>query len=129
MYYSDINKVKSKARAILNLKKDGEKLTGNDSEFIKELLEFHDKGEAKLRDFDSFEVGEHPDYAKTRCFFVNRKDGTKEDFSISKCITKLEHSSWNYDYISVYDLIKLIIIIYITWLIKLTKIYASQKAP
>ena len=118
MYYSDINKVKSKARAILNLKKDGEKLTGNDSEFIKELLEFHDKGEAKLRDFDSFEVGEHPDYAKTRCFFVNRKDGTKEDFSISKCITKLEHSSWNNDYISVYDLIKLIIIIYLTWLIK-----------
>ena len=129
MYYSDINKVKSKARAILNLKKDGEKLTGNDSEFIKELLEFHDKGEAKLRDFDSFEVGEHPDYAKTRCFFVSRKDGTKEDFSISKCITKLEHSSWKNDYISVYDLIKLIIIIYLTWLIKLTKIYASQKAP
>ncbi len=93
VYYADINKVKSKARAILNLKKDGEKLTGNDSEFIKELLEVHEKADAKLRDFDSFEVGEHPDYAKTRCFFVVRKDGTKEDFSISKCITKLEHSS------------------------------------
>ena len=53
----------------------------------------HEKGEAKLRDFDSFEVGEHPDYAKTRCFFVARKDGTKEDFSISTCITRLEHSS------------------------------------
>lgn len=99
VYYADINKVKSKARAILNLKKDGEKLTGNDSDFIKELLEMHDKGEAKLRDFESFEVGEHPDYAKTRCFFVARKDGTKEDFSISKCIIKLEHSSWREWYI------------------------------
>ena len=74
----------------MNLKKDGEKLTGNDADFIKELLEMHDKGAEKLRDFESFEVGEHPDYAKTRCFFVVRNDGSKEDFSISKCITKLE---------------------------------------
>lgn len=82
--------MKSKARAILNLKKDGESLTGNDADFIKELLQLHDKGEEKLRDLDHFEVGEHPDFAKTRCFFVVRKDGAKEDFSISKCITKLE---------------------------------------
>lgn len=85
-YYADINKVKSKARAILNLKKDGEKLTGNDSDFIHELLELHDKSEAKLRDFEHFEVGEHPEHLKTRCFFVVRKDGTKEDFSVSKCL-------------------------------------------
>jgi hypothetical protein len=37
--------VKSKARAILNLKKNGEKLAGNDEDFIKELLNFHEKGE------------------------------------------------------------------------------------
>ena len=92
-YYADILKVKSKARAILNLKKDGEKLTGNDEEFIKELLAFHEKGEKKLKDFEHFEVGEHPDFSKTRCFFVVRKDGTKEDFSISKCIQRLEQQS------------------------------------
>ncbi len=45
VYYADINKVKSKARAILNLKKDGEKLSGNDEQFIKELLNFHEKSE------------------------------------------------------------------------------------
>ena len=77
----------------MNLKKDGEKLSGNDEEFMKELLKFHDKGEAKSKDFASFEVGEHPDFAKTRCFFVVRKDGTKEDFSISKCIINLEKQS------------------------------------
>lgn len=43
VYYLDINKVKSKSRAILNLKKDGETIEGNDAEFIKELLEFHEK--------------------------------------------------------------------------------------
>lgn len=44
-FYADINKVKSKARAILNLKKDGEQLTGNDEEFIKELIKFHEKSD------------------------------------------------------------------------------------
>lgn len=93
VYYTDISKVKSKARAILNLKKDGESLSGNDEEFIKELLKFHDKHEEKMKNFDHFEAGEHPNYEKTRCFFAVRKDGSKEDFSISKCIFNLEKQS------------------------------------
>jgi hypothetical protein len=90
VYYLDVNKVKSKSRAILNLKKDGERIEGNDADFIKELLEFHDKKDQKLKDFDHFEVGAHPSYEKTRCFFVVRKDGSKEDFSVTKCILNLE---------------------------------------
>lgn len=82
--------MKSKARAILNLKKDGEKLTGNDEEFMKELIKFHDKGTEKMKNFKGFEVGVHPDYEKTRCFFVLKEDGKKEDFSVSKCIANLE---------------------------------------
>lgn len=91
-FYLDINKVKSKSRAILNLKNDGERLEDNDADFVKELIEFHDKAEKKLTDFDHFEVGQHPTYEKTRCFFVVRKDGTKEDFSITKCIMNLEQN-------------------------------------
>lgn len=90
VYYLDVNKVKSKSRAILNLKKDGERIEGNDSDFIKELLEFHEKKDQKLKDFDHFEVGAHPNFEKTRCFFVVRKDGSKEDFSVTKCILNLE---------------------------------------
>jgi hypothetical protein len=90
VYYLDVNKVKSKSRAILNLKKDGERIEGNDSDFIKELLEFHEKKDQKLKDFSHFEVGAHPNFEKTRCFFVVRKDGSKEDFSVTKCILKLE---------------------------------------
>jgi len=90
VYYLDINKVKSKSRAILNLKKDGEPLEGNDADFVKEIISFHERSEAKLKDFDHFEVGTHPNFDKTRCFFVVRKDGTKEDFSITKCIMALE---------------------------------------
>ena len=79
--------MKSKARAILNLKQDGEALKDNDHDFIKELIAFHQKGTDKVKDMTHFEVGEHPDFAKTRCFFVVRSDGKKEDFSVSKCIT------------------------------------------
>ena len=82
----DINKVKSKSRAILNNMKDDEKLADNDADFIKEILKFHAKSAEKLVDFDKFIVGAHPEYPKTRCFFVVRKDGSKEDFSVSKCI-------------------------------------------
>ena len=92
VYYLDINKVKSKSRAILNLKKDGERLEGNDEAFVKEIISFHDRSEAKMADFDHFEVGTHPNFDKTRCFFVVRKDASKEDFSITKCIQKLEES-------------------------------------
>jgi len=88
--YLDINKVKSKSRAILNLKKDGERLEGNDEEFMKELIAFHDKKDKKMKDYVAFEVGVHPTYDKTRCFFVVKKDGSKEDFSVTKCITALE---------------------------------------
>lgn len=89
--YLDIGKVKSKSRAILNLKKDGEKLTGNDEAFMKDIIEFHARHEQKMKDFESFEVGPHPEFEKTRCFFVVKKDGTKEDFSVSKCILALEN--------------------------------------
>lgn len=34
----DINKVKSKSRAILNIRKDGEKLEKAEEDFIKEIL-------------------------------------------------------------------------------------------
>lgn len=86
VYYMDINKVKSKARAILNNMKDGDKLNEIDGDFLKEILKFHQKAEDKLKDYENFEVGPHPEYPKTRCFFVARKDGSKEDFSVSKCI-------------------------------------------
>lgn len=68
----DINKVKSKSRAILNIKKDGEKLDQADEDFIKEILRFHQKTEAKMQNFSHFEVGQHPDFKQTRCFFVVR---------------------------------------------------------
>ena len=74
----------------MNNMKDGVKLSDTDTDFMKEILKFHSKAEAKSKDMESFEVGPHPDFPKTRCFFVVKKDGSKEDFSVSKCIGNLE---------------------------------------
>lgn len=87
--YEDINKVKSKARVILNTKKDGEELNEFEVKFIVDLLKFHKNGEAKLKDMKKVIVDSHPNFKATRCFFVVRADGTKEDFSIAKCIEDL----------------------------------------
>lgn len=57
---------------------------------MKEIIKCHDKGDAKMKEFSHFEVGVHPDYEKTRCFFVCKKNGDKEDFSVTKCIANLE---------------------------------------
>ena len=88
--YEDFNRVKSKSRAILNLKKDKERLEGAELEFIKELLRFHPKSEDKLQDLQAIEVDRHPEFFKTRCFFTVKNDGVKTDFSIQKCIQALE---------------------------------------
>jgi hypothetical protein len=93
IHYMDINKVKSKSRAILNIRRDGEKLDKADEDFMNEILRHHHKYEEKVKDFDFYEVGPHPEFLKTRCFFVVRKDGKKEDFSVSKCINNLEQQA------------------------------------
>lgn len=43
-----------------------------------------------------FVVDVHPEYPDTRCLFAVRNDGTREDFSIVKCIGKIEEkfSAW-----------------------------------
>jgi len=55
---------------------------------LKELLKHHSNAE-KLTDAESFTVGLHPDYSDTRCFFVVKKDGLKEDFSFHKCLNNM----------------------------------------
>jgi len=55
-----------------------------------ELLKFHDHFEEKIKDLQNFTAGPHPEHKDSRCFFVIRKSGTKEDFSAKKCLENLE---------------------------------------
>lgn len=42
-----------------------------------------------MENFEHFEVGIHPEHQDTRCFFVVKKDESKEDFSYVKCIKEI----------------------------------------
>jgi hypothetical protein len=64
--YANINKVKSKAKAIMNVKEDGQKLENYEEEFMKEIIKNHPKHDIKMKDFSHFIVGEHPDFKNTR---------------------------------------------------------------
>lgn len=52
-------------------------------------MKYHTKGEEKLKDFEYFTVDLHPEFKDTKCFFVVKKDGTKEDFSYVKCMREI----------------------------------------
>lgn len=88
--FDEVNKIKSKARVILNQSKDGDVLGEGEKSFMVDLLKFHQKAEAKLKDLKDISVGVHPSHPDTRCFMVVRNDGTKEDFSVSKCIDAIK---------------------------------------
>lgn len=64
--YANINKVKSKAKAIMNIKEDGQKLEGYEDEFMREIIKHHDKHEEKMANFSHFTVDEHPSFKNTR---------------------------------------------------------------
>jgi hypothetical protein len=84
--YNNIILIKQLARKILNETKDGEKIEGKNAEFIKDILKYHHNYDNKIKDFDHFTTGKPKDFNFSRCFFIVKKNGEKEDFSIQKCI-------------------------------------------
>jgi len=88
--YSDINKLKGIFKNILMKTSNDEIIKEPHHTMLMDLLKFHESFENKIKDLQYFTVGPHPEYKESRCFFVVRKDGTREDFSAKKC---LEHMS------------------------------------
>ncbi|KAL4507239.1 hypothetical protein ABPG72_002032 [Tetrahymena utriculariae] len=88
--YTDILTIKNLFKGILGRTANGQKIISPYHDMLKALLEYHNSKEAKLKDLDHFTVDVHPEHKDTRCFFVVKSDGTKEDFSAVKCISNLE---------------------------------------
>ena len=47
-----------------------------------DLLKFHPSFDLKIKDLEYLTADNHPTYSNTRCFFVVRKDQTKEVYCI-----------------------------------------------
>jgi len=88
--YADINRLKNIFKNILQQVSNDEIVKEPHHTMLLELLKFHDHHENKIKDLQHFTVGPHPEHKDSRCFFVVRKDGHKEDFSAKKCLENLE---------------------------------------
>lgn len=56
-------------------------------------MKFHEKAEQKLKDLKEVVVDINTEHPDTRCFYLVKNDGSREDFSVVKCIDKLEKSN------------------------------------
>ena len=73
-------------RSILNKYDRGDKVSSKDAEYLNDLLKMHPNSAEKVGPgIESFSV-RTADFG-TRCFWVNRVDGTTEKFSFRKCLT------------------------------------------
>ncbi|TVU35011.1 hypothetical protein EJB05_16875, partial [Eragrostis curvula] len=54
---------------------------------LMEALKFHPRADQKISfGVREFKIGLNPNHPSTRCFILQRKDGTTEDFSYIKCV-------------------------------------------
>jgi hypothetical protein len=91
--YTDVSKIKARARMILHSKKDGEKVVSPDHEFLLDILKFHRNFNEKSKNLDYFTTDKPSDFQYSRCFFIVRKDGSRDDFSVHKCIERLKNEN------------------------------------
>ncbi|KAL8170630.1 hypothetical protein V2J09_022434 [Rumex salicifolius] len=80
---NDIKKLSHTLRGMLNKYSIDEELDEVDKKMLKTALHFHPRSKEKI---GPGVVGHHPVYGDARCFLLQRKDGSIEDFSYHKCV-------------------------------------------
>lgn len=90
--YPSLDAFKSRFKGLITKSKNGVELPEDGQKLLSALLKYHKNTEEKLANFKAFTVDFHPTFEATRCFFIIREDGTKEDFSYHKCIHNLVNS-------------------------------------
>jgi hypothetical protein len=91
--FTDVSRIKSRARRILTSTKDGEKIPGGDHDFLLDLLKFHRNFDEKTKNISHFTAGKPTEHNYSRCFFIVSEGDKKEDFSIHKCIEQVTNQN------------------------------------
>lgn len=87
--YKDCERLKQVFRNIVNSISNGQAIKGESANKLDALLAYHERHDEKIQGKSHYTVDIHPEFQETRCFFVVKEDGTKEDFSFVKCINRL----------------------------------------
>ena len=67
----------------------GDRVNDEDATHLKALLRRHDEETDKVGSgISHITVGPAPDYFNQQCFWINRTDGTRIDFSYQHCLEK-----------------------------------------
>ncbi|KAF5734840.1 DNA-directed RNA polymerase IV subunit 1 [Tripterygium wilfordii] len=83
----DIQNLSRTLSKILRSYSINQQINETDKSVIMEALSFHPRKDDKLSNgVQAIKVGHHPKYENSRCFMLERADGTLEDFSYRKCI-------------------------------------------
>jgi len=87
--YANMVQLKTVFKNIITRTANGERIKEPYNNMLKEILKNHDKCESKTKDLEHFTVDVHPVHSDSRCFFIVKGNGEKEDFSVIKCIENL----------------------------------------
>ena len=88
MKFIDIKDIRQKARTIMNNIKEGEQPQPHDKKFLEDVIAYHPNKE-KSANLDHFTTGQNPNFTGSKCFILVKKDGSKEDFSVNKCLDEI----------------------------------------
>lgn len=90
--FKNAKKILSYLKSIQNATTNGSEVEPKYVPILLDLLKLHPNWGSKYSEEDtkSFAVDKHPDYSETRCFFVIKQSGDREDFSMHKCLGKLK---------------------------------------
>ncbi|KAF5734464.1 DNA-directed RNA polymerase IV subunit 1 [Tripterygium wilfordii] len=83
----DIQNLSRTLSKILHSYPINHRINARDKSVLMEALSFHPRKEDKFSSgVHEIKVGNHPKYENSRCFLLERADGTLEDFSYRKCV-------------------------------------------
>jgi hypothetical protein len=85
-------KVQTYLKAVQNQTRNGAEVEAKYFRVLVDVLKLHPNWPAKFSAYEikGFAVDKHPEYPETRCFFLVKADGEKEDFSLNKCLGNLK---------------------------------------
>lgn len=86
--FSSVSQLKNYVNSVLNGSAEGT-VDPHYHNLLTAVFRLHPNYEEKGKNLKTFAIGKHPDHPESKCFFIVKENGEREDFSISKCLQQL----------------------------------------